>query len=1302
MQEILDAENFHRNFDKSLGALFRDFYSPVELNILEKEIQNHYCKFNSDEEVDSVIYIPGEDDPLLRRQHTILIIACDSLPFFASRIRKAIQLLDLNVGRSLHFHPQQGKELYYIEVLGVRSELLEKVRDGIHASYKKIKDLTLDFKEFNNWRKASNISWSQNIEDLQEWLLAKSYVWEGCSILESNQVTKNFGNVDIEESATLWLQSLNVTGNDEKIECFESNAKSFLGDERYFYICFLQKNTKIIFIGCLNQFAKASALVDIPYYRDRFHEFLKREMIEPFSGLGRTTRMMFNYIPTELIFLLPEKSFINIHSATLEHSLRNALRSVGVVVSSEMGLLISFVPEANWSEITWESSDHVLRELFPDSIITRYFVMRGNFVEAFHLIRSVGLTSQKMFDASSRVEYSFRTWQDHLELKWLESFKTDFPKGDIEFHDDYKATHTSELCIQDLKMVEALGEDELNIEITKRPDTTILHAVTPRMKFFLSQWVKILNDMGLSPISQRVYHFKYKSKVYAKSEFFFHHIENKKNLYNRIQKVFYYTMIGKIRSDSLSEIILWSELDENGLVFSKAIRDYCLQSNVVFNPEEFNRYLVDHPNLANVLWEYFKTTFRDGKQASTEQIKMEADAGKTIREDDTLHAFASSVLSIIRTDFFGTRNDPRTGIERDYFSFKIDSAIPESLPDPRPYRETFVYSNYFQGIHLRGGAVARGGIRWSDRISDYRTELLSLMKTQMIKNSIIVPVGSKGSFVLTPNPILKKELDMVSAYKFYISGLLGLVDNRSKGEIVPFDNGSGNPPFALDEADPYLVVAADKGTAQLSDTANSISEESNYWLGDAFASGGSRGYSHKQYGITARGALVTADRNLRLLGVDFRNEPITLVGIGDMGGDVFGNGLLESKYFKLIAAFNHKHIFLDPTPDSFKSYEERKRLFHSNNSGWDHYDAKLISQGGGVWNRTEKSITISPQAREALGISDTHLSGSELIQCILKAKVDLLYNGGIGTYVKASSEENSKVGDPSNNDVRVDAKELKARAVSEGGNLGFTQAARIEYDQLGGSIFTDAIDNSAGVDLSDHEVNLKIFMNELMEMNKIKDSEERDKLLLQIDQEVVHSVLLNNELQSLAINVDRYESEMDANQPVQPRPVLSNHLAEEKMKLYELCLKAEVFLPGDFPDLYLNYFPKSLVSKYREELFSHPLQNEISTTRAVNFIVNFMGAKTSFLYPEITEDIPIFLRKLLLFMSERRLDSTLDKLALYRDKSKEKEVLQTVSKLRNSICLKFSDKKKSDPSWIDSWSNVLSEEERQGMVKIFE
>lgn len=408
MHQILDPEFYHKNFEKSLGSLFKDFYNSRELEELEEEIKDKFQSLDSSIPVDSIIYRPSEEDSLLRRQHTILLIACKSMPFFASRIRKAIQLLDLNVGRSLHFHPVPGEELYYVELLGVESTMLEKVKEGIHASYFKIQDLTEQFKAFQEFIVAKNSNWSESIEDLQGWLLNKSYVWEGAIWNERGEV-KSFGNTDIEPEAMDWWNSLSLGINEERMECFDSEIKSFLGDEKYFYICFIKGHLKLLFIGCLNQFAKASALVDIPFFRDRFQSFLKREQIEPFSGLGRTTRMMFNYIPTELIFLLPESSYINIHSATLEHSLRNTLRSVGVVIGEDLGLMISFVPESNWSEVAWETSDVLLQEIFPGSIIRRYFVMRGNFVEAFHLIKTKNsnLSSQKMFDASSQVEFSF-------------------------------------------------------------------------------------------------------------------------------------------------------------------------------------------------------------------------------------------------------------------------------------------------------------------------------------------------------------------------------------------------------------------------------------------------------------------------------------------------------------------------------------------------------------------------------------------------------------------------------------------------------------------------------------------------------------------------------------------------------------------------------------------------------------------------------------------------------------------------------------------------------------------------------
>jgi len=1305
MPPALDLDFYRRNFYNSLGSLFRGFYSHEELQILESEIYSKYLEVSS-QNVDTLIYNPGPEDPLLRRQTTVVLIACNSMPFFASRLRKVFQLLRIDINRSLHFHPEKGREVYYLETAIDNLELVIRLREGIQSSYNRILKLTGDFKGFyRDWEGFAG-DWDLEILELQRWLLDKSYVWEG-SVLIRNGIRSDYGSLEFDERVWEWFQKLDLSNpktysnisrsKRTAIDCLESDLKSFLGDEKYYYIAFVTSSTKLLFIGSMNQFAKNSALIDIPFFKDKFSDFLSRENIEPFSGLGRTTRMMFNYVPTEIIFLLPEENYVSLHSATLEHSLKNTLRSVGVVLNENLGLIVSFIPETHWSESVYESSDRILQEIFPDALVRRYFVMRGNFVESFHIVRCSGITSQKIFDASSRLEFSFRTWMDHLSTRWEKTFHKPFPPDQVHFYEDYKATHTPDMCIYDLKLASQMGKEELAIAITNRTDTTVIHAITPKMRFVLSQWVRILSDMGLNPISQRVYHFDFKGKTLAKSEFFFHYFENKKNLYKRIQNLFYYTLLGEIRSDTLSELVLWSDLDENGIYLAKAIRDYCLQTNAIFNPDEFNAILVSHPELANATWRFFFNRFREGKNASFEEILHEADKGKTIREDMVLKAYATAFFAILRTNFFGIRGDERVGLERDFLSFKIDSSIPSSLPSPRPYRETFVYSSCFQGIHLRGGPVARGGIRWSDRLSDYRTELLGLLKTQMVKNSIIVPVGSKGSFVLTPNTLLKKEISMVEAYKGYISGLLELVDNRKKGEILSFA-GSSSVPYAYDGPDPYLVVAADKGTAQLSDTANDLSEAYKFWLGDAFASGGSKGYSHKKYGITAKGALTTADRNLRMAGFDFRNEPITVVGIGDMGGDVFGNGLLESRHFRLVACFNHKHIFIDPNPDPEISYEERKRLFFSEASGWDFYDLGLLSRGGGIWNRTEKSIPISPEARQVLGISTTHLSGNELIQAILKAPVHLLYNGGIGTYVKASAEENSKVGDPANNDVRVDAKDLRCTAVCEGGNLGFTQLARMEYDSQGGYIFTDAIDNSAGVDLSDHEVNLKILFNELIDLGKISSMEERNELLLGIDSEVVDSVLINNSLQSLAINADRYASELQGE--ACPRPTLANRLGELKMELYELCLRAEVFPPEDFPNLYLGYFPPKIQNLFSKELFLHPLKLEISTTRAVNFLVNLMGTNLPTLFPESRDEVPRFLRKLLEFLESKKLPKTLDSLALYRDKSREREVLATVLRIRSAISENWQ--KKKDLRWLEPWKGILERDSLDGLREIFQ
>jgi len=1330
---------FRKNFYNCLGSLFKDFYAEKELEILCEEIFSQYKSFslNKSNHLEFISYQPSKSDPLLRLQHRVIIIAVSSLPFFAARLKFILENAKLDVSRNLHFHPGVEQELYYIELIENASINLNSLEEEIRNSYLRIRKSKLAYADFTENKKSPWMIWPDKEKELLDWLLAKSYIWEG-ALFQEGKDSKSFGNDQIPEKIFNWFQELSSKGNEANITSLESSLKSYLGDDNYFYISFTSLNKKLLLIGSLNEFAKSSVLVDIPYFKDRFNHFLNEEEIESQSGLGRTTRMLFNYVPTEILFLLPESAYAKLYSGILEHNLRNSLRSVGVVVSEDIALIISFIPKKNWSEQKWETCQKFIDSSFSESLVRDYFVMRGQFIEGFHFIRTKLVTSQNVFELSSQIEFHFRSWQDQFQIRWEENFEIPFSKSRIEYHEDYIATHSAEQAILDLKMIHDLKDARLKVDLSQRPDTTILHAITPRLEYPLNQWVQVLNDLGLKPLSQRVYHIKYDGKIYAKSEFFFHLIENKLSLYDRLKKIYEQSMQGRLRSDGLSQIVIWTSLDENALLFCKAIRDYCLQTDPVFNPEEFNQYLIDHPGLLVEAWKYFHTFFSKGELIDLDELNKEADMGKTIREDAVLQAFASAVKSILRTDFFGTTYNSRIGVERNAISFKIDSSIPVSLPDPRPYREIFVYSSSFQGIHLRGGAVARGGLRYSDRASDYRTELLDLLKTQMAKNSIIVPVGSKGCFVLTSNVNIKEPIGMVEAYKGYVQGLIELTDNRIQGLPEPYAGKNGTLPFAKDLPDPYLVVAADKGTAQLSDTANSIALENKFWLGDAFASGGSKGYSHKAYGITAKGALVTADRNLRMNQLDFRKDLIRMVAIGDMGGDVFGNGLIESDRFLLIAAFNHKHIFIDPNPDPDKSYQERKRLFSASGSGWDNYSQNLISQGGGVWNRTEKSIPLSKETQSALGVEKSSLSGSDLIKAILSAPVEVLYNGGIGTYIKSATEENQKVGDPANNDVRINANEVRALLISEGGNLGLTQQARIDFDWKGGYILTDSIDNSAGVDLSDHEVNLKILMNDLLETGKIKSLEQRDVILKSIDQEVIRSVLNNNEFQSLCINVDRYESEnigwdgfirsvirlsqenilqpkiykipskqedwqewKDRTKGI-PRPALAVILSHVKMHLYSLSLDAKIFDPIHFPDLIMEYFPRELQLKFEDSIFNHALHFEISTTVGINFLANLLGIQIYEVLPKENSQLPSRLLEIYQYLHSIGMPKIFMELANVRDKENESNLVKFISNTRESIRGKYNQSIDLKGSWKETWSNHLSENTKTLVNKLID
>jgi glutamate dehydrogenase len=757
---------------------------------------------------------------------------------------------------------------------------------------------------------------------------------------------------------------------------------------------------------------------------------------------------------------------------------------------------------------------------------------------------------------------------------------------------------------------------------------------------------------------------------------------------DQFQQAFEETWRGNNEDDGFNRLILLAKLTWRQASMLRAIAKFLQQTGSPFSQQYMEQTLAVWPLAARLLVEYFEARFdptrpaesRSQRVAARKQLRKQCielardiddgvlqefleevflaretpntdDDARSVRQallrildsissadqDRILRAFTDVVRAMLRTNYF--QHDAR-GQHHEYMSFKFDSTLLPDLPKPRPHREVWVYSPRVEGVHLRGGKVARGGLRWSDRREDFRTEVLGLLKAQTVKNTMIVPVGAKGGFFVKRPPETddREELmaEVVYCYRSFINGLLDLTDNLDGERII-----APRQVIRHDEDDPYLVVAADKGTASFSDIANAVSAEHGFWLGDAFASGGSNGYDHKGMGITAKGAWESVKRHFRELGVDTQSEPFDVVGIGDMSGDVFGNGMLLSRHIRLKAAFNHMHIFLDPDPDPERSFVERERMFSLPRSSWSDYDSAVISEGGGVYSRQSKTIRLTPQVRQWLGVEAEEMSPQALIRTILCAEYDLLWNGGIGTYVKASSETHSDAGDLANNPVRVDGRELRCRVVGEGGNLGLTQKGRIEYALGGGRINTDFIDNAAGVNCSDHEVNIKILLDQAVAAGRL-DREQRNRLLGEMTDEVEALVLRSNYLQTLALSmmealtstrlgaeahfitmlehqgvIDRDLEDLPDDEQLRDRvarslglmrPELAVLFSFSKITLYQDLVESEVpedpYLSKELED----YFPAPLRQRFADLMPEHRLKREIIATRVTNNMVNRMGA----------------------------------------------------------------------------------------------
>jgi glutamate dehydrogenase len=822
------------------------------------------------------------------------------------------------------------------------------------------------------------------------------------------------------------------------------------------------------------------------------------------------------------------------------------------------------------------------------------------------------------------------------------------------FSDAYKAATSHRDTLADIRFLEHLTKDK-PLVLDLRPvddDTWLLKIYKRGLQLSLSDLLPYLENVGFRVLNETVtlldQHQERWGAIHTLSVKPRTTTPPNEQIAADVVLPGLVTLIGnQAENDRLNGLLLSPGLSIRQIALLRTIGHYLWQLKELSSESTLANALLGSPRLAALLVEAFTTRFSienvsiDKRHARLGEIKAEffkelAQVSDLIH-DRTLRAMFNVVESTSRTNFF-TSDNLRIAL-------KIDCARISRMPEPRPFAEIFVCAPHFEGVHLRGGKVARGGIRWSERPDDFRTEVFGLMKTQMMKNAIIVPVGAKGGFIVKGQSKPSRE-DIVACYKDYIRSLLEITDNFVSGEVVP-----PKDVIRYDSDDPYLVVAADKGTAAFSNIANSIAvEEFGFWLGDAFASGGSRGYNHKDFGITARGAWEAAKRHFKEVGLDFVHNPFTVVGIGDMSGDVFGNGLLLSPQVKLIAAFDHRHIFLDPNPDPGKSYAERKRLFNLPSSSWMDYDQQLISVGGGVYERNRKEIPLSEAVRNRLGTDKEIVSGVELVQLILRAPVDLLWNGGIGTYVKASTEHNITVGDRNNDDVRVDARDLRTKIVVEGGNLGFTQRARIEFCANGGHINTDAVDNSGGVNLSDLEVNIKILMSLALAKKKIT-ADERNRLLGEVADRVCESVLYRNARQAELISVAALRSRqnltyyrgviehfsrkrlLDRNHDVMPdedalieraekkqgllRPELAILMACAKMQVTEVVLASRIPEDPALERLLFSYFPEALQQRFPEEIRTHPLRREIVAAQVANLMVERMGV--TFLFRVVEE-----------------------------------------------------------------------------------
>lgn len=1016
-----------------------------------------------------------------------------------------------------------------------------------------------------------------------------------------------------------------------------------------------------LFLGLFTSVTYSRSVSDVPLLREKVDAVVEKSNFKHASHDRKALRHILEKYPRDELFQIGLSELLDICKdiLRLQERQRIALFMRRDPFRRYVSALI-YIPRDRFGTALREQIGAVLEKQLNGKISSFTTTMDDSLFARVMFVITVDQKNPPQFDPKEIEELLQevgRTWPERLSsaLAQASDDQDDISRLTLKYGQAFPVSYTTEYraktALFDIEKIEkTLRTEEVQLDLYQSKNLASnqlrLKIYKPGTPLNLSDVMPILRDMGLLAISELPFEIKpTDDKAVWIHDFLLelpkngdviHQKDVKKNFECAFQKIWN----KQLESDPLNELI--GHLTGRQVNILRTYVRYLKQIRFPFEQPYIEKTLTEHASISRMIVGLFealhnpknKTSAKDAKDFRN-KISQALENVDSLDQDRILKIMVEVVDATLRTNYFQTdeQNNPK-----EYLSIKLNSRAIGILPAPKPYREIFVYSPRVEGIHLRGDKIARGGLRWSDRHEDFRTEVLGLMKAQMVKNSVIVPMGSKGGFVVKTETQTREEFreEGIECYKIFIRGLLDISDNQKGNKVIP-----PKDVVRHDGDDPYLVVAADKGTATFSDIANGLSAEYGFWLGDAFASGGSAGYDHKVMGITARGAWESVKMHFRQLNHDTQSQPFDVTGVGDMGGDVFGNGMLLSKHIRLIGAFNHLHIFCDPDPDTATSYKERKRLFE-NVMGWDQYDQKKLSKGGRIYSRADKVLTLTPEIQKRFDLKKDKVSPVELMQAILKARTDLLWFGGIGTYIKAEKETHLDVGDKSNDALRINATDVRAKVIAEGANLGVTQLARIEFDQKGGKINADFLDNSGGVDSSDHEVNIKILLSGVMRQKSSNmDIKARNKLLEKMTDTVAKHVLRNNYQQCQAISlvefqapeklnahedfIQELEREIDLDRELEglpsaeeiefrlrtgkglTRPELCILLAYAKIGFTQELLASDVPENPDMDGWLDYYFPAELHKDYRAEFRKHRLNREIVATTMANSLINRMG-----------------------------------------------------------------------------------------------